>query len=117
MRPFWTVTLVVLAGAFAGCTDEGPAPVGKDTYMLANTGAWSWSSGDGLASDLFRKADAFCRSRGRQLMPVRVASKDGGFNQFGHASLEFRCLNETDPQLEQPSFRNVPNVVIEYERR
>jgi hypothetical protein len=81
--------------------------------MIANTGAWSWSSGAGLEGDLLREADAFCRSQSKQPMPVRMNATDGSFSQFGHASLQFRCLSDGDPDLQRRNLRSVPNVVIE----
>ena len=109
--------LAVAFGVLAGCANSSPAPVGKDTYMVANTGAWSWSSGEGLEGDLLREADAFCRSQGKQPMPVSMNTKDGSFSQFGHASLQFRCLSEGDPDLQRPNLRSVPSMVIEDQRR
>lgn len=85
--------------------------------MLSNTGAWSWSSGDGLASDLLREANTFCLGQGKQMMPVNVKSKDGGFDQFGHASIQFRCLREGDPQLQQSTLQRGPDLVVETRQR
>ena len=101
------------ATTLAGCASPGPVPMGKDTYMLSGTGAWSWSSGAALKGDLFREADAFCLSRGKQLMPVNTASNDGSFSRFAQAELQFRCLAEGDPELARPNLEPVPNVRIE----
>ena len=97
----------------AGCATSDPVPMGKDTYMLSNTGAWSWSSGAALKGDLFREADAFCKSQRKHLMPVNTSSKDGGFSQFAQADIQFRCLAEGDPELARPTLEPVPNVRIE----
>src|SRR5689334_8267784 len=86
-------TVVILA---AGCASSDPVSMGKDTYMLSNTGAWSWSSGAGLKGELFREADAFCRGQAKQLMPLNTRSNDGSFSQFAHAELQFRCTLEGD---------------------
>lgn len=105
-----TFTLVLGLSARAG---SGPVPVGQDTYMLANTGAWSWSSGAAPSGDLFREADAFCRGQGRHLMPVGTNSNNGSFTDFAHASVQFRCLAEGDPELRRPNLKPAPNVRIE----
>ena len=98
----------------AGYTSPDPVlPMGKDTYMLSGTGAWSWSSGAALKGDLFREADAFCRSQDKQLMPVNTASNDGSFSRLAQAELQFRCLTEGAPELARPNFEPVPNVRIE----
>jgi hypothetical protein len=84
--------------------------------MLTNTGAWSWSSGDALAGDLFREADTFCRGQGKQVMPVRMRSVDGSLSRFAQSSVQFRCLAAGDPELRQPDLERAPDVVIEDRR-
>ena len=96
-----------------GCSSSGPVPMGKDTYMLSNTGAWSWSSGSALKGDLFREANDFCQSQGKQLMPINTNSIDGGFSNFAHAEVQFRCLANNDPELKRPNLQPMPNVRIE----
>ncbi|MDR4470403.1 MAG: hypothetical protein MRJ68_19255 [Nitrospira sp.] len=81
--------------------------------MLANTGAWSWSSGASLKGELFQKADAFCRGHGKQLMPLNTNSTDASFSQFAHSEIQFRCLAEGDPELRRPTLEMVPNIRIE----
>lgn len=104
------VALVITA--ISGCASRGPVPIGKDTYMLSATGAWSWSSGSALKGDMFREADAFCRSQGKQLMPVSTAANDGSLSRFAQAEVQFRCLAEGDRDLARPTLEPVPNVRI-----
>jgi hypothetical protein len=49
-----------------GCANSGPVPIGPDTYMMANTSAWNWSSGAALQGDLYREARAFCAASGKR---------------------------------------------------
>ena len=95
-----------------GCASSGPVPMGRDTYMLSNTGAWSWSSGGGLKGDLFREADAFCKSQGKHLMPVNTASRDESFSQFAQAEIQFRCLAEGDPELARPTLEKRGSALV-----
>jgi hypothetical protein len=112
--------LILVIGAIAlllvGCAASGPVQAGRDTYMVANTGAWSWSSGAALKGDLFQQANAFCQSRGLEVQPINTASNNGSFSQFAHAELQFRCLASDDPELARPRVRKVPDVVIETDR-
>ena len=103
----------LVAGVLAGCAASGPVQVGRDTYMVTNTGAWSWSSGAALKGDLYQQANAFCQSRGLEVQPTNTATNNGSFSQFAHAELQFRCLASGDPELARPQMRNVPDVVIE----
>jgi hypothetical protein len=59
------------------------------------------------------QADSFCTAKGRQMMPVNQHTQDGAFNDFGHSSLQFRCLAAGDPELGRPKLRYRPDVVIE----
>ncbi len=112
-------TLLVGVGllpVLTGCANSGPAQIGPDTYMVANTGAWSWSSGAALKGDLYQQANAFCATQGKQAMPVNAVSNDSamGFNApFAHAEIDFRCLATGDPELGRPIIKPAPNVVIE----
>lgn len=95
------------------CAASGPVQVGRDTYMVANTGAWSWSSGAVLKGDLYQQANTFCQSRGLEVQPTNTSSNNGSFSGFAHAELQFRCLANGDPELGRPLMRTAPNVVIE----
>ena len=112
-RVLFLASLVNIALLSACASPGGPVPMGKDTYMLSNTGAWSWSAGAELKGELFREADAFCRGQGKNLMPESTATKDANFSQFAHAELQFRCLADGDPELKRPTMVQAPNVVIE----
>src|SRR4051794_40960959 len=98
---------------FLAACSSSPAPVGKDTYMLSGTGAWSWSSGAAIKGDLYRQANDFCRSQGKQLMPAEARSTDGSFSNFAQAEVTFRCLSENDPEFGRPNVRGAPDMIIE----
>jgi len=103
-RPWFAKLACVLTIALlAGCAASGPVSVGPETYLMANTGAWSWSSGAVMESDLFQQANDFCKAEGRHLMPVNVASTDASFTRFAHAQLLFRCLRTGNPELRPPN--------------
>jgi hypothetical protein len=102
-----------MALAIAGCANSGPVQIGRDTYMVANTGAWSWSSGASLKADLYQQANVFCASKGKELMPENTTSNNGSFSDFAHAELQFQCLSAGDPDLARPHMRQAPSVVIE----
>ena len=108
-RPWFAKLACVLTIALlAGCAASGPVSVGPETYLMANTGAWSWSSGAVMESDLFQQANDFCKAEGRHLMPVNVASTDASFTRFAHAQLLFRCLRTGNPELRPPNLEATP---------
>ena len=107
---YMVVSLALVASA---CSNGSVTPIGKDTYMLSGTAAWSWSSGAAIKADLFREADAFCRNQGKQVMPVSTDSNNGSFSQFAQAEIDFRCLNENDPEFKRPNLEPAPNIRID----
>jgi len=106
----WSAKLACLLAValLAGCAASDPVSVGPDTYLVANTGAWSWSSGAVMESDLFRQANQFCKTEGKHLMPVNAASTDASFTRFAHAQLLFRCLIAGNPELRPPNLEGAP---------
>jgi hypothetical protein len=114
MRKLLTTSALIGALAISGCADSGPVPIGPDSYMMANTGTWAWSSGAALVGDLYHQANAFCASQGKQIMTMAHHSNDSGMGfdkPFAHGELEFRCLSAGDPDLHRP-YRQ-PNVIVE----
>jgi hypothetical protein len=117
-RFFSSVAGLAAILVLTGCANSGPVPIGPDTYMMANTGAWSWSSGAALQGDLYREANAFCAASGKKLITKDSRHNDSamGFDApFAHAEVQFMCLDADDPQLRRPNvrFKQAPTVVIE----
>ena len=71
--------------------------------MVTNTGAWSWSSGASLKADLYQQASAFAEPKACKRCRRTQSQVDGGFSNFAHAELQFRCLAPGDPELSRPS--------------
>ena len=92
-----------LALLTSACASSSVVPMGRGIYVVADTGAWSWSSGAVIKAGLYQKADSFCRADGKELMPVGSAQNDGNFSTFAHAELQFRCLAAGDPELRKPT--------------
>ena len=111
MKPL--VIALAASLTLSACAASGPVQVGRDTYMVANTGAWSWSSGAALKADLYQQANTYCHSRGLLIQPVSTNSNNGDLYQFAHAELQFRCLAAGDPEIHRPAMGRAPDVVIE----
>jgi hypothetical protein len=93
-------------------------PMGLDTYMLTREDALS-RSGSAVKADLYRRANAFCESKGKQLMPVREMSRDSpggpGYGIPANAEIQFRCLDSSDPEFIRPTMQSVPDVKVNVE--
>ena len=93
------------AATLSGCAQSGPVQIGPDTYMVTNTGTWSWSSGAALKGDLYQQAMTFCQSQGREMLPLNAAWNNATLIDFAHAELQFRCLIAGDPELSRPHIK------------
>ncbi|MDZ5436569.1 hypothetical protein T3H00_28400 [Pseudomonas fluorescens] len=104
-----------LALLIAGCSGPGIVPMGRDTYMVAKDGSFTTFGGGAVKAELYQEANAFCESKGKQLMPVKESSKDSGYAQYASAELQFRCLAENDPELRRPTMESAPNIKVKVE--
>lgn len=102
------LTILLLSGCASGIV-----PIGPDTYMMSDTGAWSWSSGSNLKAGIYRDAYAFCLKKGKEMMPVSTDQTDANFSTFAHAEVQFRCLAKGDPELRRPTMEETPDIVIQ----
>ena len=91
-------------------------PIGKDTYMIGRPGGLFTISGGEVKAQLFRDANEFCRSQGKNLMPVSTSSRDSAPYTYAIAELQFRCLAEGDPDLGRPTMKSRPDVTIEMQK-
>lgn len=109
-----------------GCATTSPAnpsevgdivPIGKDTYMVGRQGGFFTASGGEVKAQIFRDANVFCLSKGKNLMPVSSSSRDAGPYRHATAELQFRCLTDGDPDLGRPTIKTRPDVIIEDQRK
>ena len=106
-----TITLLI-----TGCSGPGVVPMGRDTYMVAKDGSFTTFGGGAVKAELYQEADAFCTQKGKQLMPVKEASRDSGYGRYANAELQFRCLSENDPEFRRPTLESEPSVKIRLEQ-
>ncbi|MNJ37376.1 hypothetical protein D3C77_321930 [compost metagenome] len=125
MRPSLVSMLALL---ITGCAEltappsySDVVPMGPDTYMVTKEEYYQ-TSGSAVKANLYRRANAFCESKGKQLMPMREMSRDGvsgyGTTTRGipaNAEIQFRCLDSSDPELTRPTMESVPDVQINTE--
>ncbi|SCC93567.1 exported hypothetical protein [Thiomonas sp. X19] len=117
MKGIYLLT-VFLVSMLSGCA-SGPVAMGGDTYMMTDTGAWSWSSGAGLKAGLYKNADKFCADKSEVMLPLRSRQKDASFSNFGNAELQFKCLPKGDPELARnpDGLPFSPNVTVEVKNK
>jgi hypothetical protein len=100
--------------ALAGCAMTSDAiPIGPDTYTITARASPS-RGGPGAARPMaLQEASAFCARQSRQMLMLSVNSNVTSFDGAGSSDVVFRCLPPGDPELQRPTIRPTPNVVIE----
>jgi hypothetical protein len=88
-----TVVSLVVVG-LVGCagTTNQVVPTGHDTYMVANHGTMGWSSAGAQKAKAYEEANAFCKSKGKEVETVNEHETDSGFGKIASADIEFRCV-------------------------
>lgn len=99
-------TAISVMALLAGCVTQ-VTPAGKDTYLVAGSDSMGVKSGVSIKTSLYRKANTYCESIGKQFMPLNEST--GSYD----AQLRFRCLSAGDPELTRPNMQPVPDVRIE----
>lgn len=91
--------LVILTLVLTGCTSTGIVPMDKDTYMVSKRSAQiGFGPAVGAKADVYREANEFCREQNRKVETVNLEMTDSGFGRPASASLQFRCVSDTEPK-------------------
>ena len=118
MRKYLWFLLFVpfLASCVGGMTEI--IQIGKDTYMVSNSGntAAPWAATVGsLKIEMYKRAKAYCLKLNKRLQPVSTQSRGAGFDTRPEAELHFRCLRENETY--RPKLEPVPDTIIQDNRK
>jgi hypothetical protein len=109
-----TIGLLTLTTLIFGCASSGPVPMGRDTFMITKQSSTGFHSGASVKADIYREANEFCDKKGLKFQPVSDRALDGVPGRaFANAEIIFRCLREGDIEINRPSPKPIPNVIIE----
>jgi hypothetical protein len=85
------LSALALVASCAGTTNQ-VVPTGHDTFMVANHGTMGWSSAGAQKAKAYEQANAFCKSKGKEVETVNEHETDSGFGKIASADIEFRCV-------------------------
>lgn len=108
---FMTIPLCVLLMSCRGVSEI--AKIGKDTYMVASSDTTIGAGGGKLKVKLYKEAGKYCAEQNKVFTPVNSSSIDWAIGRPASAELTFRCLLESDPELQRPDMKFTPNTSIE----
>jgi len=112
MRNLLVVTAMVLT---AGCASPSVVPMGSDTYMIAKDGSFTTFGGAAVKGELYQQAYSFCQSKGKDMKPLKDASRDSGYGRYANAEVQFKCLNPGDSALDNSGGVSEPSIKIRTE--
>lgn len=81
--------------------------MGPDTYMIANS-EWGFSSGSYQKAKAMNEASEYCKSIGKELLPISSRQNDVSFGKTPAAEVQFKCLPPGDPELKRPTLQQAP---------
>jgi hypothetical protein len=106
--------LAIICFAIAACGGVSEVvKIGKDTYMVASSDTTIGSGGGNLKVSLYRVAGQYCIDQNKELLPVTSSSIDWAVGRPASAELTFRCLLASDPEMQRPTMKAIPNIQIE----
>lgn len=108
MKKLILVSLVLL---LTGCGSTGTVmKLGPDTYTVS--ASKHYTSGGAVAkTNALEAANKYCTELGKEVL---VKNMTNSFDvPFYTYSVNFQCLSKNDPELSRPTYKPVPNVVIE----
>ena len=98
-----SILLLVLATAIlSACAHSGVVAIGPDTYMIANS-EWGFTSGSYQKAKALREASEYCKSIGKEMLPISTSQNDVSWGKTPAAEVQFRCLSPGDPELKRPT--------------
>ena len=89
--------LVIVVLVLAGCSSTGIVPMDKDTYMVSKRSAQvGFGPAIGAKADVYQEANDFCAKQNKKVETVKLETTDSGFGRPASASLQFRCVNDSE---------------------
>jgi hypothetical protein len=70
--------------------------------MIANT-EWGFTSGSYQKAKVMQEAAEYCKSIGKEMLPISTKQNDVSFGKTPAAEVQFRCLSPGDPELQRPA--------------
>jgi len=108
-RPLATGLLVM---AVSACSSTGSVlTLGPDTYRVSASQHNLTGGAPAAEERALQTAQAYCTNMGKQVLVTNTSSDfDRPLYTF---SANFRCLAQGDADLQRPTYRSAPNLVIE----
>lgn len=109
-KPFALLSIALLAGCVQS---SGVLKMGPDTYSVSVHAAPARGGIPGAQRLAMNEANQACMSQGREILVQNISSGPSRHYPGGTVDVTFQCLARNDPSLYRPTYRSVPNVLIE----
>ena len=106
-------TPVVALMLTACAMSSGVVKMGPDTYTVSVAASPARGGEIGAKSLAYEQASKQCSDMGKELLVTNTRAERTTTMGAGMTELTFRCLAAGDPDLQRPTYRSTPDVVIE----
>jgi hypothetical protein len=104
----------IYAMALVGCAQSsGALKMGPNTYTITVAAAPARGGETAARRLAIEEATATCQGLGRELLVKDMTSGPATHGAGGAVDLIFRCLEADDPEMKRPTYKRVPDTVIE----
>lgn len=108
---------VVLTFALTGCVSTSQVlEMGRDTYSVSAT-ADGYRTAASARQSAFAAGAQQCAALGKKFLFINESMQRTRMGIDTTVTVTFRCLNENDPEYTRPNIQQVPDVVIEDQRK
>jgi len=108
---------LVLILVLSSCSTTRFAQLGPDTYLVMRKAGTGYSSSDGMKMDALEEAAGYCANLNKKLLILTTSQKSVAFASTPSAEIQFRCLNDGDPELVRPNLETAPDTKIEIKQK
>ncbi len=86
---------IIITGFFLlGCSEKtGVYPAGSGTYAITNQAATGFTGKQGIRTEAYREASAYCAKNGKDFEVVKLEANEGPyvFGKYPRITLQFKC--------------------------
>ncbi|MFO1324177.1 MAG: hypothetical protein U1F15_08935 [Burkholderiales bacterium] len=109
--------LIVGALVVSGCAlSSGVLPMGPDTYSVSVSAAPARGGTTGARQVALTEAGKYCADQGKQILVTNTSAAQTNNLGAGKIDVTFQCLAKGDPDLQRPTYRSTPDIVIQDQR-
>lgn len=111
------ISLFLIPVILSGCAQSsGVLKMGPDTYSVSVHAAPARGGEAGARNFALNEANSKCAQEGKEILVTNIRSSRSSHLPGGTVEATFQCLDKSDPDLQRPTYRAVPTMIVEDRR-